>query len=522
MKNCKFSVENITLFLLGLSFFVGIWHAFPMLNVVNDEMYYVGGVFRALERHTIVPMANDVPYGTLTYLSNYILILVSLPVYLVVNSFSIAETKLFLIQRPEFAYFTLRFLSSIFSIILLYFVNRLLREEVQEVKVRLLLLVLLFTNIITGAILHTGKMWVLSVLLVVISFYYLNKSISLSSCVSRDKNIFLTIFFAFLALCNLPLNFYSLINIPILLFIYRDDKKTIFKIIKYVFIGLVIYIILTLFNFEGIKNQVLSIFTEYHPLDSEATGNMSFIGSFITYIKKTIALFLPAMLVLLLSVKNSIRNTRLFYISFIYFTFYILVISFVANWTSDLRSSLRYLFPLSFFLIFILSSINIRFNRIFYVIGAFSIINYLLLLYFLSTPTTYNKAYTWINKNLSNTEVVIFNEVSELQLIKNKESSLKTRDSFCSSKCKNIIISDINNDFKPIVIDKTSQAYMGDIKNAYYIFDTATTSKEYVLVTSFTNNTKYYHSVDYNLGNYFDLSFYNINSLGKNIYIYKN
>lgn len=112
--------------------------------------------------------------------------------------------------------------------------------------------------------------------------------------------------------------------------------------------------------------------------------------------------------------------------------------------------------------------------------------------------------------------------MSELQLIKNKESSLKTKESFCSSKCKNIIISDINNDFKPIVIDKTSQAYMGDIKNAYYIFDTATTSKEYVLVTSFTNNTKYYHSVDYNLGNYFDLSFYNINSLGKNIYIYKN
>ncbi len=521
MKKVNFSVENITLFLIGLSFFIGIWHAFPMLNVVNDEMYYVGGVFRALEHHTIIPLANDVPYGTITYLCNYVFILITLPIYFLFSGFSVLGLKLFLIQKPEFAYLTLRFMSSILSVVLLYFVNKLLKREIEEVKTRLLLLVLLFTNIITGTILHTGKMWVMSVLLVVISFYYLNESINQISEENKAKNIFLTILFAFLALCNLPLNFYSLVNIPILLFVYRNDKKTIFKIIKYVFVGLVVYILLTLFNFEGIKNQILSIFTEYHPLNIENTSNLSFLGSLFVYVEKTIALFLPTVLVLLFAIKNKIRNKKLFYISMIYFVVYISIIAFVANWTSDLRSSLRYLFPIGFFLIFILSSMNLKFNKLGGLIGAFSVLNYIFLLYFLSVPTTYNQAYKWVNNNLSTRDAVIFNNVTELQLVKNKQSSLLTQDSFCSSKCKYIISLDLNKEFKPLVIDSISHPYEKIVKNAYYIYDHATTSKDYLFVTSFTNNSEYYHSVDYNIGNYFDLSFYNIGRLGRNIYIYK-
>jgi hypothetical protein len=41
------------------------------------------------------------------------------------------------------------------------------------------------------------------------------------------------------------------------------------------------------------------------------------------------------------------------------------------------------------------------------------------------------------------------------------------------------------------------------------------------LVDSFTNESEVYHSVDYNVGSYFDLSFLRLKNLGKNIYIYK-
>ena len=67
-------VELSVLGALTLSFFIGIWHAFPMLNVVADEMYFVGGVLRAMENLTIFPAPGDVPYGTLTYVLNYALV----------------------------------------------------------------------------------------------------------------------------------------------------------------------------------------------------------------------------------------------------------------------------------------------------------------------------------------------------------------------------------------------------------------------------------------------------------------
>ena len=66
--------QNIPLILLSVSFFIGIWHALPMLDVVGDEMYYVGGVLRAMENFTLIPAFGEVPYGTITYLLNYVLI----------------------------------------------------------------------------------------------------------------------------------------------------------------------------------------------------------------------------------------------------------------------------------------------------------------------------------------------------------------------------------------------------------------------------------------------------------------
>ena len=526
MKDKFFNLENIVLTLLSVSFFIGIWHAFPMLNVINDEMYYVGGVFRALEHHTIVPIANDVPYGTLTYLCNYVLILLTLPIYFLVVGFKVTSLKLFLVQRPEFAYLTLRFLNSILALVMLYFLNHFLKKEVENVKARLFLLVILFTNIITGTILHTGKMWVMSMLLVVISFYYLNNSLDSKLEDNKkvlSKNIFLSILFSFLAVSNFPLNFYALINIPILGYYYRKDREVLVKILKFVCIGVVVYAALTVFNFEGIKNQIISVFTDYHPLTSATSKNLSFLGSLWVYSKKSILLFAPIMLVLLLSIKNKIKNKYLFNISTLYFFSYFLLIVFVANWTSDVRESLRYLFPLSLFFIFIISSFNFKFIKFYYLIGIFSFLNYCLLLYLLSVPTTYNQAYKWININLSHKHVIVVNNVPELQLVKNKNSSLLVKDSACATKCHNIIDYNLNTKLNYLVIDKDSKSFDFNKlnKDIYYIEVEPIATSTLLLVDSFTNESEVYHSVDYNVGSYFDLSFLRLKNLGKNIYIYK-
>jgi len=526
MKIFNLSIERIVLVFLGLSFFVGTWHAFPMLNVVNDEMYYVGGVLRALENHTIVPIENDVPYGTLTYLSNYLFSIISLSALLPFFGLSLSALKMFLIQSPSVMYFSLRLLNSLFSIVLLYFVNKILQKELEDVRTRIFLLILLFTNIITTVILHTGKMWVLSTLLVVVSFHYLYKSLNHDLYDNKEvskRNIFLSIFFSFLALSNFPLNFYSLVCIPILVFYFRADRSLLKKIFVYVLVGFFVYVLITLFNFDSIRNQIVSIFSEYHPILVDASSELNFVNSFYTYLVKLVFLFPLLILSLFFSIKDGIKNKRMFAISSMYFWCYFFVIVLIANWTSDFRSSLRYLFPLGFFLVFIVSSLNIRFRKIYYVLGGVSVFFGLLTIYYLSVPTTYNEAFKWVNSELSSQRVVIVNEVAELQLTKNKDSSLYTEDKFCASKCRNIITYDLNSDFTPLVIDLTSKEYVFSKKpeDFYYIKETLSEDGNMELVKSFTNKSGVYHSVDYNLGNYFDLDYIRIRNLGKDIYIYK-
>ncbi|MBA3733328.1 hypothetical protein H0W91_03040 [Patescibacteria group bacterium] len=496
-----------------------------MFNVIGDEMYYVGGVLRAMEHHTIIPAHGDVPYGTLTFILNYILTVFYLIILVPFFKFKIILLKLFLVKYPTIMYLSRRVLSSVLAIVMLFVINRLLEKEFQDTKVRLYLLILLFTNIITTLILHTGKMWVLSVLLIIISFYYLYQTLEEKehNVGSLEKSAFLSILFSFLALSNFPLNFYSLINIPIMISVFRKKREFIVKIVKYTVVCSIIFIGLTLYNFSSIRDQIISIFTLYHPITSGLTKNLNFFQAFYIYFIKTIILFPLLLLTWFIVLKDEIKNKRLFYISGIYFLSYFFLITLVANWSTDIKTDLRYLFPFGFFLIFILSSYDIKFRKIFYALGFISIFFQILILYYLSIPTTYNQAYNWINNNLSTKEVIIVNKVAELQLIKNNSSSNITKDQSCATKCQNIINFDLNSEFKPFVVDLLSEDI--DVSNQkvdmYYISETKLTDPSIEMIESFDNPTKYYHSVEYNIGSYFDLELFKLKNFGKNIYIYK-
>ncbi len=516
MKLKTLNYEKIILILIGLSFFIGTWHAFPMLNVVNDEMYYVGGVLRAMENHTIIPAPGDVPYGTLTYLASYAVTLVTLPIYLIIFKFKLQALKLYLIQSPYLVYFSLRLISACFSLGILYFVNKLLKEVVEK-KTRLFLLILLFSNIITLTILHTGKMWVLSEFLVIISFYYLYKSLN----EFENKSIFLSILFSFLALANFPLNLYSLICVPTLFYFFRNDRAKLKKIFLYAICGLLAYVLITLFNFQGIRAQIISIFTEYHPISSGLTQNLNFIDSLKVYVEKLFILFPISILVLLLSLKKNF-NKKLLAISGLYFLSYFILITLVANWVTDLKTSLRYLFPLGFFVILLAASFEPKFKKSFYLIGGVSFFIGVTALYYLSIPTTYNLAYDWVNTNLKNQSIVIVNEIPQLELVKNKISSQEMLNVNCATKCRNIIAYNLNSDFKPEVIDPLSKDWPPTSLNySFLITDHLVNNSNLTLAASFIHGNGDYHSMDYNFGNYFDPSFFTSSRLGKNIYIYK-
>jgi hypothetical protein len=527
MKIKKINLENIVIIIIGLSFFMGIWHAFPMLNVVNDEMYFVGGVLRAIENHTIIPAPNDVPYGTLTYLINYPISIIVLTILLPFFVFNIANLKLFLVQDPWVMYLSLRILSAFFSIIILYYVNKFLKKIIENLKTRLFLLILTFSNIITLLILHTGKVWVLSILLVIVSFYYLNETLKHTNSNSFlfQKDLFLSLSFSFLAFANFPLNFFCLINIPILVYTYRKDKNILISIAKYVVIGFLIYIIVTLINYDSIKNQIISIFTEYHPIVNN-TNNISIIQSFYLYILKLLLLFPLTIFTLFLVFKNKIKHKKIFIVSSIYFITYFFTIVLIANWSTDTKTYLRYLFPLGFFLVFMISSFNLKLNRIFYSIGFISIFYGVITLYYLSMPSTYNLAYRWIGDNLSGQNITIINTVDELQLIKNKNSAMVIKNELCATKCKNIIKFDLNKKFLPLVLDNDTDYSSKDTMQingkTIYISDKVLSPISYSnILASFVNKSSDYHSVDYNMGSYFDFSLLRIRNLGKNIYVYE-
>lgn len=525
----RLNLERAVLIVLGLSFFVGIWHALPLTQVVGDENYFVGGVLRAMENHALIPQVNDVPYGTITYLLNYFLIGLALVFLWPFFGFNLGALKLALVENPELIYWIPRFLSALLGLVFLFLMNKALKAGIQDLKTRLAILIILFTNVITTVIMHTGKVWVLSALLVVISFYFLYK-----------KNIALTIIFSFLALANFPLNAFSLINLPILWLLFRKDKESVRKIIKYTILGFLLFLLITALNFDGVRNQILSIYNGYLFSEEALHHNAGLFSALWLNLKKLAALFPLLIAAATLAAKNKIKNRYLFGISLCYLLIYFFVIVFLTRWAVDFQTALRYLFPIGFFITFFIASFDLKPNKAFYALSGISIIYFGLTIYYLASPTTYNLARAWILENLNRDNVIIVNRglgaeinrgIEEVGLPLNRRSAILFEDKYCATQCRNVIEQGLNKDFLPLVIDPRSKIRslekITDLPQGaevYYLDTLPQSGKNLTPIKEFRSEFttgKRHYSVDYNLGNYFDIDFFRLNNLGKPVYIYK-
>ena len=171
-----------------------------------------------------------------------------------------------------------------------------------------------------------------------------------------------------------------------------------------------------------------------------------------------------------------------------------------------------------------MASFNLKFRWFFYPITAISLIYYGFTLYFLSVPTTLNQARDWVTANLNQPGVVIHNQIRDLELPKNKSSYLLTQDYYCSSKCQAIIEYDLNQDFKPVIIDKYTRpdAVVADGAIQYEITDEPSADISRQLVADFGNHLS---SGDFNLdgrmANYFDFDFFRIKNFGQDVYVWQ-
>ena len=304
------SKYNIFLTIIGISFFIGIWYAFPMLDVVADENYFTGSVLRSIQNHTIIPAMGDVPYGVITYLVNYILIAFSLIGFLLFFKFDVSALKDYLIQSPEFIYIFPRLLSAMLGIVILFTLNNFLKKEVEDIKSKILLLTVTFTNMLTVFMLHTGKVWILSMTFLTISFYYLYKAIEYNQTpkYNINKYIFISILCSLLATINFSLFGFSLINILILLYLFRKNKQIQKSIIKYSFLAGLITAIFASLTFKDITKLLVDVFTFMNPvLDKNIVDtriNLSIPEEMWLNIKKILAFFPIHIILILLSIKN--------------------------------------------------------------------------------------------------------------------------------------------------------------------------------------------------------------------------
>ena len=202
------------------------------------------------------------------------------------------------------------------------------------------------------------------------------------------------------------------------------------------------------------------------------------------------------------------------------------MISFIGTWSKEIYSYIHYSFPFAFFLVLIVASFDLKFSKNFYLLGLISLVYFVFTLYYLSIPTTYNETANWILKNLNQNDNLIINGIRNLDLPKNKESYLLTAENYCSSKCTNVINSDLNKEFLPLIIDKYTKADWAqnvDTKNKenFIISEKSLMGDDFELEAAFTNPVFVSFGADGKMANYFDFDFFKIKNFGPNIYIYR-
>ena len=322
------------------------------------------------------------------------------------------------------------------------------------------------------------------------------------------------------------MNAFALINIPIIFFIFKKDSGLLKKTIFYITVGFILFVGITLLNITGIKSQISGIYNQYLFSQEALVKNMTIAQSIGIHLLKTVLLYPLFLIILFIAAFSGIKNKKLFYLSLIYLIVYLLTISVTARWASSVDIYLRYLFPIGLFLLALIASLNLKFIKIYWALAGVSIFYFLLTLYYLSIPTTYNLAYNWILSNLNQEGTAVVVNVQEIDLPKNKISYLYTKDEQCGVLCNNTKEQNLNSNLDFLVIDGKSKSQEVPINlDAYYVeWRKLPANSRKRLLKVFENGTPddTGYNIDYGLGNYFRPDYLNVKNLGKNIYIYSN
>lgn len=525
------SKEDAVVAVFGVTFFIGVWYAIPMVNTITDVWGFGGGVLRAMEAHTILPAVGDAPYGTISFFQNYLAMIVALLFGFVFMGFDVEALKTFLILNPSYSLIPSRIVSALTAAAFLVVVYRFLKVHIISSWWRLTLLVLVFGNPLTALLIRSGKMWVLSIALGVISFIYLYRSLTEERHQSVPGRLaFVSILTAFLATANFPFAGVFLINIPIIFWLF---PKTAFSLKKQFSITLfsgVLFLGIVALNFQNTFNLVSSFAGELFQPSVEAVIEgkpvLSFVEAFWVNLRQAVEAF-PLLLVALLFVsvvvaKLRVRDKVLAYLAVTYAVLWMVMASVLFRADHGLALNVRHIFPIIFLLMFLIVAFREPSRRVAAVFGIVGIAVYAYTVILLSVPTTYNNAYDFVVSQYGDKEVRIDEGIFELTLPMNRASYTLFTEQSCGSACKQMRALDTDVTFTPLVVTELTD------KNKLAAFSTADivvlerSLPDCAPVARFGNNvpdTEVF-DIDINLGRMLMSSFYKLHQLGKNLYIY--
>ncbi len=519
--------EIIPLALLGLALVIGVWHGYPFPNVVGDEMYFVGGPLRALAHHTLVPLFLDVPYGTITYLLNYLVWIPVLAFLLVLKGFHLSGVQSLLLQEPFAGYILTRLLSasvmmSLFLILLTHFKkwNKLTVTEALP------LLVITFFNILVLVLSHTGKVWVVSVFLYATSLVAAERLMRSNEHKLVQRYAALSIISAWAAFANFPIMGIALLTLPWLLALTYKKKISWSVFVGANGIGLGVLLFVYLLNGSSVLTQISGIFTDYSILTSTHKYGLSFLPSLRLNIMKVSLLF-PSQIILLLAwARRGRREDTTQSLLCAHLGMYILLISLIVSWSVSLDSFLRYLMPLPFLIVLLLATYKQGHRALPYTLTGITFIFAVRALFLISVPTTYTYALEWTKANLGGEEAVLVNNVHyDFDLTRNATSSRMLKDGQCGTVCQSDLQTGRNNSFMPVVVDEHSEpnkVALMNLPETTYTYTTNRVLGQGDLVAEFQSGAPdgSFYSLN-SLGSYFDPLFWHLKRLGRNVYIYK-
>ena len=492
-------VEIFVLTVYIFSLFLGLWHAFPNMDVVSDESGpYVWNVLDAFKAGTVVPHM-DYSY-TISFYINYIIMgLVGLLFF----GGDIASLASYVGYRDTYLLLLPRLATVIVTILLLVLFLRLVQRQTKSLASRLSLVVLVFTDIIFVVIAHTGKMWLFSLFLFFASFYFLTEAFrryqELAKLSWYRSPILHSIIFAFLAFANFPFNIIALLNVVYIYYFFYHQLQPLRKLINLATLaGLAIFVLTFLLNRHGWSAQ-----NSLTP-----TGSLELLPTFIfRYLIEGSYSLMPLLLVSLFLNTRRIVEKRLFWITSSYLLSYLLLLAFRATWIGPEASSYwRYLLYPTFFVGTMLLFTEVRSRYVLYLCVLVSLVFFVKTIYLLAVPTTYNIMLEYV-KGMDLENSLLVNRVPQLDI-----HWRKGPEGLGYIVAKN----DVN---VPQIRDEVTKLTDAQKYRGSYLISEE--QADYRLIYKADNNfpDNYYASIENNLGPY-DYRLLLLNRLGKPLYLY--